>query len=87
MTPLPLLSKLAQDERSEVRTGVAMNPNTPVELLVKLREPGHYSTVNAALVRNQKLPPALLQDMYNHHEAMNSSFAEHAAGSPARYCA
>jgi hypothetical protein len=73
---LQVLEKLARHEDMEVRLGVAENPNTPLELLLELRTPGHYSVINTALARHPNLPPELLQEMYLQRESLLSSFAK-----------
>lgn len=67
-TPPAIISRLAGHRNFEVRTGIAVNPNTPLELLLSLREPGKYTTLNDMLARNPQLSPALLQEMYKNGE-------------------
>lgn len=68
-TPPKLLVTLAAHPSFEVRSGVASNPRAPLALLLSLRVPGRYDTVNLALSRNPMLPQNLLREMYNTGEA------------------
>lgn len=68
-TPPELLAELATHPDSEVRTGVASNPKTPLAVLLSLRTPGRYTTVNTWLSGNPMLPQKLLREMYNTGEA------------------
>lgn len=67
-TPPAIISQLAGHKNFEVRTGIAVNPNTPIELLLSLREPGKYTTLNDTLARNPQLSTAVLRDMYKNGE-------------------
>ncbi len=58
------IRRLAEHDSFEVRTGVALNPNTPLEVLMAMRTPGQYTTVNDTLARNPLLPAELLREMY-----------------------
>ena len=81
-TPPELLTALAKHPNFEVRTGVATNPKAPLAVLLSLRVPGRYDTVNLALSRNPMLPQKLLREMYNTGEsdvlglAMNPNLPE-----------
>ena len=68
-TPPELLTALANHPNFEVRTGVAANPKTPMAVLLSLRVPRRYDTVNLALSSNPMLPQKLLREMYNTGEA------------------
>lgn len=68
-TPPELLAELARHPDFEVRTGVASNPKTPMAVLLSLRTPGRYTTLNGALSGNPMLPQKLLREMYNAGEA------------------
>ncbi len=68
-TPRELLAALANHPDFEVRTGVAANPKTPMAVLLSLRVPRRYDTVNWALSSNPMLPQKLLREIYNTGEA------------------
>lgn len=68
-TPENLLVALSGHENFEVRTGVAINPNTPLDALLSMRTPGKYTTVNTMLARNPKLPVEILWQMQRQGEA------------------
>lgn len=70
-----LLTALAKHPNFEVRTGVASNPKTPMTVLLSLRSPRRYTTVNAALSGNPMLPQKLLREMYNNGETSSVSLA------------
>lgn len=59
-----ILTRLVQHRVEDVRWGAATNPNTPLELLLKLRTPGKYSTMNSYLARNPALPEAVIREMF-----------------------
>lgn len=75
-TPQELLLTLAKHPNFEVRTGVAINPNVPLPVLLSLRVAGRYDTVNLALSRNPMLPQKLLREIYNTGEAGVNGLAE-----------
>lgn len=68
-TPREILTRLVQHRTQDVRCGAATNPNTPLELLLKLRTPGEYSTSNACLARNPALPEAVIREMFRSKES------------------
>jgi hypothetical protein len=68
-TPPEVLSMLAANPHFEVRTGVAGNPKTPLPVLLSLRVPGRYDTVNLALSANPMLPQQLLREIHASGEA------------------
>lgn len=68
-TPPELLTTLAKHSNFEVRTGVASNPKAPLPVLLSLRVPGRYDTVNLVLSGNPMLPQKVLREMYNTGEA------------------
>ncbi len=72
-TPRPLLERLSKHHNFEVRTGVAYNPTTPLDLLLPLRTPGQYTTVNEHLARNPQIPQEILWEMYRNGEAQRIS--------------
>lgn len=67
-TTREILTRLAQHRAQDVRWGAATNPNTPMELLLKLRTPGKYSTTNGYLARNPALPEAVIREMFRSKE-------------------
>jgi hypothetical protein len=67
--PPEFLAELARHPHLEVRTGVASNPRAPMEVLLSLRVPGRYDTVNLALSGNPMLPQSLLREIYENGEA------------------
>ncbi|MFA6292792.1 MAG: hypothetical protein WC637_13475 [Victivallales bacterium] len=73
-TPLPILQQLARHTNFEVRTGVAANKNAPLDLLLQLRTPNKYTTVNATLASNPKIPTNILQEMSRNGEASINNF-------------
>ena len=74
-TPQAIIDRLARHENFEVRTGVASNPNLPLDLLLSLRTPGKYTTVNAVVARNPRLPQAVIWEMHKNGEAGYLYFA------------
>ncbi|NNE04145.1 MAG: hypothetical protein HKO64_10470 [Xanthomonadales bacterium] len=68
-TPVSLLVALSRHEDSEVRTGVAVNENTPLDALLSMRTRGVYTTVNSMLARNPKIPVEILWEMQRFQEA------------------
>ena len=68
-TPAALLATLAKHPNFEVRTGVASNPKAPLAVLLSLRVPGRYETVNNVLSGNPMLPQKVLREMYRTGEA------------------
>lgn len=74
-TPREVLERLSRHVDFEVRTGVAYNASAPLELLLPLRTPGQYSTVNETLARNPRLPQELLREMVRNGEAQRVSLA------------
>ena len=70
-----LLTALAKHPDLEVRTGVASNPKAPMTVLLSLRSPGRYTTVNAVLSGNPMLPQTLLREMYSNGETTSVSLA------------
>ncbi|MCW8964571.1 MAG: hypothetical protein OQL16_12305 [Gammaproteobacteria bacterium] len=73
-TPPYIIDRLAKHEHFEVRTGVATNPNAPLELLLSFRSKGEYTSVNNALARNPRLSPSTIWEMYENGEAGHVSF-------------
>lgn len=73
--PAPMIARLAANRDEEVRWGVAYNPSAPVGMLLSLRTPGKYSTMNEYLARNPKIPTDVLVQMYRNREANRSGFA------------
>lgn len=74
-TPQAILDMLARHKNFEVRTGVASNPNLSLDLLLSLRTPGKYTTVNAAVAQNSRLPQAVIWEMHRNGEAGYLYFA------------
>lgn len=74
-----ILTRLAQHRVQDVRWGAATNPNTPLDLLMKLRTPGKYSTMNDYLARNPALPDAVIREMFRSREAAWSDIAMNTA--------
>ena len=70
-----VLRKLAQHPDEEVRWGVAVNPNSPVDILNSYRTIKKYTTMNTYLARNHRLPKHVIIEMYNNREALDTSFA------------
>ena len=68
-TPQAIIDRLARHKNFEVRTGVASNPNVSLDLLLSLRTPGKYTTVNAVIARNPRLPQAIIWEMHKNGEA------------------
>ncbi len=68
-TPQAILDRLARHRNFEVRTGVAGNPNLSLDLLLALRTPGKYTTVNTVVARNPRLPRAVIWEMHKNGEA------------------
>lgn len=68
-TSREILTRLAQHRVQDVRWGAATNPNTPVDLLLKLRTPGEYSTANGYLARNPALSVEIIREMFRSKEA------------------
>ena len=73
-TPQAIIDRLARHSNFEVRTGVAANPSVPLALLLSLRTPGAYTTVNAAIARNPRLPQAIIREMHKNGEANSLDF-------------
>lgn len=69
-----LIYKLARHSSVEVRTGVAINPNAPLDLLISFRTPGKYTTLNNSLARNPRITKKMLREMYDNGEASLTSF-------------
>lgn len=67
--PQQLLEKLAATSNEEIRWGAALNPHTPLEMLLKWRTVKQYSTINEYLARNPNLPASVLREMYDNKEA------------------
>lgn len=80
-TPQAIIDRLARHENFEVRTGVADNPNVSLDLLLALRTPGKYTTVNTVVARNSRLPQSIIWEMRRNGEASDLSFAMN-TGSP-----
>lgn len=74
-TPEPLLRRIVDDRRLAARTGLAVNPCAPLDLLLPLRSPRTYTTENTALAMNPALSPQLLREMFESKEAIWTSFA------------
>lgn len=74
-TPELMMRQLAEHPSFEVRTGVAGNPKAPLDLLLSLRVPGKYHTVNHYLARNPAMPHDMLMNMYRAGEATELGFA------------
>ena len=70
-----LIETLAQHPSVDVRTGVASNPSTPVQLLLSFRTPGRYTTVNDYVARNPGIPEEILWEMHANGEASYASLA------------
>ncbi|MBI1822093.1 MAG: hypothetical protein HYR79_10340 [Nitrospirae bacterium] len=70
-----LLRQLADHRSKVVLWGVASNKNTPLEILLKFRTPGDYTTMNCYLARNPGLPEPLIREMYKQGEASLFDFA------------
>jgi hypothetical protein len=68
-TPLTIIDTLSRHNNFEVRSGVAINPNASLDLLLHLRTPGKYTTVNGMLARNPRLPQTVLWEMHRNGEA------------------
>jgi hypothetical protein len=68
-TPRETLARLAQHPVQDVRWGAATNSNTPLELVLKLRTPGKYSTTNGYVARNPGLPEEIIREMFRAKEA------------------
>ena len=70
-----MIVRLAVSRDEEVRWGVAYNRSAPVEILLRLRTPGKYSTMNEYLARNPSIPTEILLQMYRNKEASWVEFA------------
>jgi len=70
-----MIARLAKSRDEEVRWGVAYNRSAPVEVLLQLRTPGKYSTINEYLARNSSVPTEVLLQMYRNKEASWVEFA------------
>lgn len=81
-TPVSILLELAEHANSEVRTGVAINRNTPLDTLLGMRTPGSYTTLNTMLARNPALPEAILWEMQRQGESSLSSFGYNPSSPP-----
>lgn len=73
--PNNIIQRLVGHKNREVRWGMAMNPNCPVDILLGYRTAGKYTTMNTYLARNPRLPKQVLIDMFNNGEALGASFA------------
>lgn len=73
--PASMIARLAANRDEEVRWGVAYNSSTRVEILLPLRTPGKYSTMNEYLARNPRMPTEVLLEMYRNKEANRVGFA------------
>lgn len=74
-TPPSVIERLAKHANFEVRTGVAGNPNAPLDLLLSMRTVGKYTTVNGVIAGNPRLPQAIMWEMLRNGEAEPYSFA------------
>ncbi|MDH4187254.1 MAG: hypothetical protein OEV08_09665 [Nitrospira sp.] len=78
-TPTEVLTRLMQHRAQDVRWGAATNPNTPLELVLKLRTPGELSINNAYLARNPALPETVIREMFRTKEAQWHNIAQNPA--------
>lgn len=74
-TPPEILKRLVQHPVEDVRWGAATNRNTPMELVLKLRTPGKYTTANAYVARNPALPEKIIREMFQSRDASWSDIA------------
>lgn len=72
--PENMLRKFAMHSNLDVRTGVAANRSAPLDLLLALRTPGKYSTLNEHIACNPQVPSHVLMEMYRNGEASDRSF-------------
>ena len=71
--PQSLIHRFSQHKSFEVRTGIASNPKTPLNVLQVLRTPGKYTTMNDYIARNPNITSDLLWEMHRNGEARYTS--------------
>lgn len=73
--PIDLIERLSKHPQPEVRYGVAANPKTRFDLLMRLRMLNQYATINEYIARNPSVPEELLKTMLDHGEVSLGALA------------